>query len=73
MNNAGFFEIKYRGKPMFRKGEVNDKVQTIVMRQSDPNRLDMRFKCNREFLRRTAPPGTVHFLNTDHLIFGRYS
>lgn len=46
--DAGFGKIMYKGKPLTVLKATS--AHTIVMQKSNPDRLDMRFKCNREFL-----------------------
>lgn len=44
-----FEKIYYRGEEV--KGFKAETFRVIVMQQSNPDRLDMRYKCNKEFVR----------------------
>lgn len=45
-----FDKLYYRGKEVRRDGFTTDSVRTIVMQKNNPDRLDMRYKTNREFV-----------------------
>lgn len=44
-----FETIRYKGHKMQRDG-YNGTLHTIVMKKSNADQLDMRFKCNKEFV-----------------------
>ena len=66
-----FEQIYYKGKPM--KRDLSAKVTTMIMQKNNPNRLDMRYKVNKEFaklvgthrveVRSDVPPGMIYFLS----------
>lgn len=48
VGEAGFTSIRYRGKEI--KGFTTTSTVTIIMQKNNPDRLDMRYKCNRKFI-----------------------
>lgn len=73
-----FERINYQGKEV--KGMTTTSVATIVMQKTHPNRLDMRFKCNREFIAKQRqatknmkkqPSNQLSFLSDDFFNFSR--
>lgn len=44
----GFNMLMYNGQPI--GSDHTDKVRVIIMQKNNPNRLDMRYKTNKEFL-----------------------
>lgn len=48
MSDQGFQKIFYKGEEV--KGYKATTTATIVMQKRNPDRLDMRYKCNKEFV-----------------------
>lgn len=49
MSDQGFTNIRYRGKPVKRDGSPAI-MRSIVMQKNNPDRLDMRYRTNRQFI-----------------------
>jgi hypothetical protein len=44
-----FESITYKGKPVKRDG-FTGKLTTLILQKNNGDRLDMRYKCNKEFV-----------------------
>lgn len=47
---SDFDSIMYKGKPLVRDGFTGT-MAIVVMKKSNPDQLDMRYKCNKQFVK----------------------